>query len=146
MTYPRSFIRGIRDESYVDGDEILPHLFQFTNKLGNTKSDFYEESINWYKNEDDNDEALRHVFNQLKDDRIQFRFGAAIYSTEEMNKLQKHHWLRDIFNWNEDPTDTNDFHGNLFFHRSGKTHHRRLLTHRLAADCFIRIERRPADG
>jgi hypothetical protein len=111
MSYPDYLIRGIPHPSLVEVDGLpSAGLFPFDKPESARLPGYREESINWY----DDEGAIRHTFDQRKDDgTVKFRGGIAVLPRSELDRLKNNPNLRGRFDYERYPLDTNQYHGNM---------------------------------
>jgi hypothetical protein len=111
--YPSNFLRGIPNKSpqffdsreQVTGNIFRPHDDQ------NPENGFYEISINW----EDDDAVESFTLRELKDDgSYRYKGGVARVSLERINQMQQEPAWNGAVDYNRDPIEGNNYHGNLF--------------------------------
>lgn len=123
MDYADKCIRGILNETYLNGDQVGSNLFHFLEKDARDDG-WIEQSINWY----DNEEAIKLILDQKKDGVIEFKAGYAILPREELDRVIRHPIYRDLFSYerkpiladNQENLPENPYHGNILW-RIGMT-------------------------
>jgi len=83
-------------------------LFNFQKSPGNNV--WGKESINWM----DDEKALDFTLNQKKNERLQFKVGAAILPRAAIDRINKFYGLTRPIRYERDPIkNVNPYHGNL---------------------------------
>ena len=129
MCYPDYLIRGIPHPSLIEEDgSPSAGLFPF-DKKSTRLPDYREESINWYDDQD----AIRHTFDQRKDeDTFQFKGGIAILPRSELDRLKYNIHLKNRFDYERCCLDTNKYHGNLLLKTDTSKQMKRTIAGMLA--------------
>ena len=129
MCYPDSLIRGISHPNLIN-DDGLPgaDLFPF-DKESTHLPGYHEESINWCDDQD----AIRHTFDQKKDDGdFQFKAGIAILPRSELDRFKYNAHLKNRFDYERCCRDTNKYHGNLLLKKDTPKQVKRVIAGTLA--------------
>jgi hypothetical protein len=135
MCYPDYLIRGIPNPDFLDEDGLpSAGLFNFNKPESVRLPSYREESINWY----DDEEAIRHTFNQRKeDDSIQFKAGIAILPRSELDKIKNNPNVRQRFDYERYRLPTNQYHGNMLV----KMDTPKPLIRKIAAQLALNVNR-----
>ena len=110
MSYPDNCIRGISDpHCLLEGGTVVSlHLFNFQKSPNN--NGWSKESINWM----DDEKALDFTLNQEKNERLQFKVGAAILPRADIDRINKRHSQTRPLSYERKPIENvNPYHGNL---------------------------------
>jgi hypothetical protein len=87
-------------------------IFEFTTtSTDENKSGWYEDSINWF----DDDQALVLLLNQRKKDSMDFQYreGVAVFCRQELDRIILRRQLMDKLRYERDEIEGNSYHGNL---------------------------------
>lgn len=137
MNYPESFIRGIPNDSFMEGD--FPNATLFNNFAENSErtDDYNEMSINW----NDDEDVMQVTFEQKKKDTDQFQFkvGAAIMSKKELDRLCKKPQIKGGLAYERREVPGNRYHGNLLLRKGSSKGIKNLIASSLAL-CVEEVE------
>lgn len=116
INYPKSFIRGISGSQSIDQKGyVKADLFMFDEKQKIKRDDNKcELSINWY----DDEGAMQEILHRIKKDHIQFKVGAAVVDTEDLEEIKKTPQINKLFDYErkiDEQNKDNVYHGNLLF-------------------------------
>ena len=110
MAFPNRCIRGIPNETYLEGGLLVSYnLFPF-DKTRCRPDGWVPESINWM----DNENVIEFTLSQKKENgEEQFRAGIAILFRDELDKLKRRAGITEFLDYERSPLPTNDYHGNI---------------------------------
>lgn len=142
--YPEKLIRGISDPQHIGDDWISASVFYFNKmiagKKNNTPSergdDWWEESINWY----DDDESIELLLKQRKENgKIQFKPGAAILTRKKIDLVRKQAMLFEMYNYERKVENGNIYHGNLICHPEVPINKMKQMAASIALICVDKV-------
>jgi hypothetical protein len=142
--FPEKLIRGIPNKDFItEGRLVLPSLFHFQEVVEKARlnpsertDNNYEESINWY----DDEEALNSLLRQTKEDgSLKYKEGAAILSKNAIDAVKILPVAYNRLTYERRSVDGNIYHGNLLLSRDTSKHAMRMIASAIA--CCVEVTR-----
>jgi hypothetical protein len=120
--FPEKLLRGIPDKNFLTEERrASANLFHFKEVLGERRQNavvredgYYEESINWY----DNEEAVKYLLAQTREEGgLKYKEGAAVISKEGIDRIRILPEVNHRLSYERNAVEGNSFHGNLLLRR-----------------------------
>jgi hypothetical protein len=131
MNFPETFLKGITNKDFIDEDgQVASHLFYF-GKTTDRKDDYIEQSIFWK----DDEGAIELILTQKKDDRIQFKMGAAVLLLSEIERIKLNPNVKNKLAYERRKQKDNPYHGNLLLKKDTKDPLMKRIAASIALTC-----------